>query len=129
VELAAAVLAKHGGDAAALVALLVTVTRRHWPECRSFSGAAQKYLADAERQLLAGKRRDAQRERQEAHRLEEQRRQAAAGDEERLLRQRWEALPAAEQQTIRARVRVAAPLAPEAFVRRLCLEELRKGGA
>jgi hypothetical protein len=129
VEQAAAVLARHGADAAELVTLLVGVTRRRWPECRSFSGAAQKYLADAERQLLAGRRRDAQRERQEARRLEEQRRLAAAGDEERRLRERWEALPAAEQEAVRARVRAAAPLAPEAFLRRLCLEELRRGGA
>jgi hypothetical protein len=130
VELAEGVLKQHGADAAVVVELLVNVTRRQWPECRSFSGAVQKYLADAERLLLARKRREAQREQAEARRLQEQRRQAAAGDEERRLLERWQALPAAEQEAIRQRVRAGLPAqAPEAFVRRLCLEELRRGGA
>jgi hypothetical protein len=126
-EQAAILVAEHGEDEAKLLLpLLVEVTRKEWPECRTFSGACQKYLGDA---LKARKgqlaRKQVQRQTAEVitQARVEQQSQAA---EERARLERWNGLSAEEQATIREIVlaRLEGRPAPEAFVRRMCLEEL-----
>jgi hypothetical protein len=125
---AEALLAAHGAEGAReVLACLVQVTRKEWPECRSLSGAAQKYLGDAVRL------REQQRRREEARRAAEQarrqQRQEAAGRRQggRQLQEAWDALPEAEREAVAREVRgrVGAS-APAAFVHRLCLEELAR---
>ncbi len=121
----------HGAEAAAVVTCLAQVTRREWPECRSLSGAAQKYLADALKLHRAQQRREAARGEAEARRAREQ---AAARDrqeEERRRLDAWNALAPAEREAVRQAVLagLGGAAAPEAFIRRLCLEEVaRRGG-
>jgi hypothetical protein len=129
VQQARAILERHGADEArALLPLLVQVTRKEWPECRSLSGAGQKYLADAVRLHEQRRRREAGKEAAEDARRREQQQAAERERQERQLLDRWNALSAAEQEAIRAAVlreRDGVPV-PEAFVRRLCLEELAR---
>jgi hypothetical protein len=124
-EIAGELLKLHGSDAADVVACLVQVTRKEWPECRSLSGAAQKYLADALKLHRARVRRETAREETETRRLQEQAEAVARQEEERRRLDAWNALTPLEQETVRQTV-LASPggmAAPEAFVRRLCLEE------
>ncbi len=127
-EHAEALLKAHGAEAAReLVALLVQVTRRGWPECRSLSGAAQKYLADAVRLREQHLAREAAR--QAAAEARRQEKEARRQRDERPLLERWQALAAEEraaiEETVRGRLGASAP---EAFVQRLCLEELGRSG-
>ena len=108
-------------EAQALLGCLVRVTRQQWPDCRSLSGAVQKYLGDAVKLLQSERRRE--QARQEAARQREQQRQEQAPVEPLLAR--WDALSDDERQRIEARVRARlGGAAPAAFVRRLCLLEL-----
>jgi hypothetical protein len=128
VRQAQALVQAHGGEAPALVALLVQVTRKEWPDCRSLSGAAQKYLAHALKLHEQKKRREEDRQAADEARRQAQQTEAERGEEERRLAEAWAALSAAAQDEIRQAVlrdRVGAP-APEAFVRRLCLQELAR---
>jgi hypothetical protein len=110
-------------EARAAVACLVRVTRQQWPECRSLSGAAQKYLGDALKLLQAERRREA--ERQQARRQNEERRQEQTSCEP--LHALWDALSEGQRQEIEQRVRQRlGGAAPAAFVRRLCLQELSR---
>jgi hypothetical protein len=125
-EQAAALLREHGGEGArAILACLVQVTRKGWPECRSLSGAARKYLADAlklhaQQQKRAAGQGEARQARQQGKQAEASRRQ-----EDQLRREVWEALPEPQRQAIEARVRARlGDRAPAAFVRRMCLEEV-----
>src|SRR5206468_746156 len=105
------------------------VTRKEWPDCRSLSGASQKYLADALKARRQQQRREAARVAAEAKRRREQESAGAKQAEERSLQAAWDALPPLEQAAVRAAVlagRGSSP-APEAFVRRLCLEEMGRG--
>jgi hypothetical protein len=114
-------------EAKALLACLVQVTRKEWPECRSLSGAVQKYLGDAVQLVQQQAQREASR--QQAERLREKERQAEAARQQgdRQLQPLWDALPAEQraaiEQQVRARVGTSAPVS---FVRRLCLEELSR---
>ena len=112
-------------EARAVLALLVEITRKQWARCRSFSGAAQKYLADAIRQHAQNARRTVQR--QEAEQQRRQGRQESASGQKagQDLRPLWAALSAAEKRRIEQEVRdrVGGTL-PSAFLLRLCLEEL-----
>jgi hypothetical protein len=109
-------------EAKAVLACLVRVTRQQWPECRSLSGAVQKYLPDALKLLQAERRRDL--ERQQARRQAEEQRQEQTAYEP--LQAVWDALSDEQRQEIERRVRRRlGGSAPAAFVRRLCLLELR----
>jgi Replication initiator protein A len=112
-------------EARAILALLVEITRKQWARCRSFSGAAQKYLPDALRQYGQNTRRAAQR--QEAEQQRQQSRQESTHQQKagQDLRPLWDALPAQEKRRIEQEVRdrVGGSL-PAAFLLRLCLEEL-----
>jgi hypothetical protein len=111
-------------EARELLGCLVQVTRKEWPECRSLSGAVQKYLPDAERLLALQKRREAGRREAAADRdsaREGRRGQERQGEE---LERLWRALPAGQRLAIEERVRARLGSgAPAAFVHRLCLEE------
>lgn len=114
-------------EARGLLPWLVQVTRAEWPECRSFSGAVQKYLADAVRLYEQHTRRADARRRADEQR-DQQRDQAAqettAG---RTLQQSWDALSVDERQAIEQQVRDRlGGHAPAAFVHRLCLEALAR---
>jgi hypothetical protein len=127
-EIAAELARLHGADAAALIDCLVQVTRRAWPGCRSFSGAAQKYLADALRVHRSHLRRAAARDEAETRRRQEQAETLARREEDRRRLDAWNALPADQQQALRQRVLTGtgATSMPEVFVRRMCLEELAR---
>src|SRR5262249_7052309 len=107
-------------------------TRKEWPECRSFSGAVQKYLGAAVKLHRQQQARIAGQA--EARRRVEQVRQEQASQQqsEQHLQQAWAALSAVQQEelvhAVRGRV---GPGVPAAFVQRLCLEELARpaGGA
>lgn len=108
-------------EAKAVVGCLVRVTRQQWPECRSLSGAVQKYLGDALNLLQTERRREA--DRQQARRQSHEQRQEQSAYEP--LQARWEALSEEQRQQIEQRVRQRlGGAAPAAFVRRLCLQEL-----
>jgi Replication initiator protein A len=124
-EVAGELVKLHGAEATELVASLVQVTRRAWPECRSLSGAAQKYLADALKLHRGEMRRAAAREEAEARRRQEQAETVARQEDDRRQLSAWNELSMEEQEVIRQRVQAnLGPMAvPEVFLRRLCLEE------
>ncbi len=118
----------HGSEAKAVIACLVRVTKKRWPDCRSLSGAVQKYLPDAVRLHQLERRREAAREAAEAERRQELEAGRTREQAERRLQEAWAALPAEERDAIRRGVRekLDGATAPEAFVQRLCLEELAR---
>jgi hypothetical protein len=126
---AQALIQEHGETLArALVPILVQITRREWPECRSLSGAVQKYLPDALKLYHQQQSRAAGKREAELRKQQELRREASRQDTERELHDLWERLPEAEQQAIRQAVleRLGSTVAPEAFLQRLCLEEVAR---
>jgi hypothetical protein len=125
-EIAGELLRLHGTESTELIGCLVQVTRKAWPDCRSLSGAAQKYLADALKVHRSRLRRSAAREEAEARRRQEHAEVVARREEDRRRLEAWNRLPVAEQEAIRQAVlgSVGASTVPEAFVKRLCLEEL-----
>ena len=128
VEAAASLLMERAQEEARVIlALLVEITRKQWARCRSFSGAAQKYLPDAIRQYAQNARRAA--ERQEAEQQRRQSRQESTSQQKtgQDLRPLWDALPAEEKRRIEqdVRTRVGGTL-PAAFLLRFCLEELAR---
>jgi hypothetical protein len=127
-EQAQALVREHGEAARALVPCLVQVLRKEWPDCRSLSGALQKYLADAVKLYRQEQDRTAGRRAAEAARRQEEEELARRHQEERRRAERWEALPAEERDAIRQAVlgRLNGAAAPEAFVHRLCLEEMAR---
>jgi hypothetical protein len=128
-EQAAVLLELHGSDEVrALLPLLVQVTRQRWPECRSFSGAVQKYLPDALKLLQSQRRREAARDTARAQQHADRIRQVDERETGQQLVEQWNALSGQEQEAIRRTVLARLPggIAPEAFVRRLCLEALRE---
>jgi hypothetical protein len=127
-EQAQALLRDHGPEAKALVAHLVRVTKKRWPECRSLSGSVQKYLADALRLHQLERRRATARDAAEAGRRREQETARVREQLERRLLEAWGRLPAEERDAVRRRVlaKLGGTTAPEAFIQRLCLEELSR---
>ena len=114
-------------EAKALLPVLVQLTRKEWPECRSLSGAVQKYLGDALK--LVQQREQRQASRQQAERARVQQRHEAASRQQgyRGMQPIWEALPAEQREAIEQQVRGRlGKNPPAAFVRRLCLEELAR---
>jgi hypothetical protein len=126
-EQAEKLVREYGAEGArAVVACLVQVTRTEWPDCRSLSGAAQKYLPEAIKLWQGQQKRQAARQRSEQKRRQARQEQAERQTEERRLLSAWEALPAAERQAIEqgVRERLGSLEAPAVFVQRLCLEEM-----
>jgi hypothetical protein len=116
----------HGPEAAAdIVACLVRVTRKEWPECRSLSGAAQKYLADALKLHRSRIRRETDRGDAATRRQQEQAETLARQWEEQRRLEAWNKLLPLEQEAIRQTVlaSLGGTAAPEVFVRRMCIEE------
>jgi hypothetical protein len=112
-------------EARAVLALLVRVTRKEWPECRSLSGAVQKYLADALRLFEMESRREAERREAESRREHQRQESTALQQRGERLEQLWRALSDEERQAIEEQVRGrVGGHAPAAFVRRLCLDEV-----
>lgn len=127
IEQAAAMLTVYGAaEAKLLLPLLVAITRKGWADCRTFSGASQKYMADAVKARKAQQAREQVQQRTAEVVAQARVEQQSAATEERTRQERWNALPAEEQATIRARVlaKLGGRPAPEVFVRRMCLEEL-----
>lgn len=131
-EVAGELLKLHGPEAGEVLACLAQVTRKEWPDCRSLSGAAGKYLADALKLHRTQARREAARGEAEARRQREQAEALLLQEQERRRLDAWNALPADEREAIRQAVLagLGGKVAPEAFVRKLCLEEIgrRRGG-
>jgi hypothetical protein len=117
-------------EAKAILACLVQVTHKEWPECRSLSGAVQKYLGDALKLRQRGQRREGSRRQAEAARDQARQEQASQQQTGRKLQEVWNSLPEAMRHEITRQVRARLGKAPAAFVQRLCLEELgRRLGA
>jgi hypothetical protein len=128
-EPAEALIQEHGVETArVIVACLVQVTRTEWPDCRSLSGALQKYLTQAIGLHKQQKQREEQR--RQAEQSRRQGRQAASTRQEEGVRleQSWSALSLAERDEIQAsvRARLGGSQVPEVFVHRLCLAELER---
>jgi hypothetical protein len=125
-EQAHTLLQDHGSTALALLPLLVRVVRKEWPECRSLSGALQKYGTEAVKLWQRQQQRDQEQQQAQTTRQQEQEAEQQRQNEERRRREAWERLPEEDKQRIRERVvqKLGARHAPEAFVSRLCLEEL-----
>ena len=100
-EQAEAVLRDHGLTAKAVIACLVRVTKKRWPDCRSLSGAVQKYLPEAVRLHQLERRREAARGAAEAERRKEQEALRTREQAERRLQEEWNSLPAAEREAVR----------------------------
>jgi len=127
VEQAQVVLAQFDAtEARAVVACLVQVTRKGWPDCRSFSGAVQKYLADAVKLHRQRRRREEERREAEIARLRALEEAARQQRTEQELNDAWQRLSEEERAEIRRRVmeRLGGATAPEAFLHRFCLQEL-----
>jgi hypothetical protein len=114
--------------ARALVEPLVEVLRRKWPECRSFSGAVQKYLGDAVRAWEQQQRRDACQSRAQARQEEEREEAERRREEQHCLEARWEALPEPQRQAIAEGILQAHPehRSRPGILRMLCLKELAR---
>jgi hypothetical protein len=126
-EQARALIQTHGANAArALLPDLVRVVKQSWPECKSFSGAAAKYGAEAVR-VHAERVRAAERADEARARREQERAQTGRQVEEQRQREaRWQALEPAERTRIEQRVLAAHPDLRErpGILKVLCLEEM-----
>lgn len=128
VELVRGLVAAQGADEVkVLLGALVRVARKAWPDCRSLSGAAQKYLGDAEKVRQRERKREEAREQAVRERERQQQAEAKQQQSSQTLQAVWQALPTEQQQVIEQQVRqrLSGPV-PAAFVYRLCLEELSR---
>jgi len=132
-EQAQALLRQQGEEKArALLPRLAAVVGKEWPECRSFSGAAQKYLPDAQKLLAHEQQRQARREddmtrrRQEAE--DEARRQAEQQQFRATWAAAWDALADPERDTIRQAVLTRHPhlAGTRTLLEEQCLRELSR---
>jgi hypothetical protein len=131
-EQAELLVKEHGvEDARAVLACLVQVVRKEWPDCRSLSGAAQKYLPDALKLHEQQKKREVARKQAEQKRLQGRQKTISRQEEERQRQTLWEALSEQERQAILqdVRVRLADTVVPDIFLHRLCLEEAARRAA
>lgn len=114
-------------EAQAVLGCLVQITRKEWPDCRSLSGAVQKYLGDAVRLYDQQLRRE--KSKQQAEKERERSRQETSGQmmHSQQLEQLWQALSAEQKEAIEQQVRErVGGHAPAAFVHRLALEEVAR---
>jgi hypothetical protein len=137
-EQAQALLGAHGeGTARALLPHLAAVVRKEWPDCRSFSGAAQKYLPDALKLLGHEQQRQARREDEQARRRQEAEDDARRRAEQQQFRAAWAPawaeLSDAEREAVREAVLARHPhlAGTRALLEEQCLRELARcrGGA
>lgn len=118
--------------ARALVVRLAQVVQKEWPECRSFSGAVQKYLPEALRLVEADERRQREREEEERRRRQEQEERARQQEETRQFRATWQAawqaLSEAEREAVRRTVLARHPhlAGTRALLEEQCLRELAR---
>jgi hypothetical protein len=118
-------------EARGLLAQLVQLTRQEWPDCRSLSGAVQKYLPQAIRLYEMQVRREISRQQAETQRQQQRQASEQQQDAGQHLQALWDALSPEQRNAIQSQVRQRLPCsAPAAFVHRLCLQELarRVGG-
>ena len=123
-------IAEHGIDTATeMLPRLVKVLKQRWPECRTFMGA-MRYLPDALSHVRERRRRQEQRQREDAEYKAERRRKESAGQRETKLESQWQRLSPEKQQEIRS---IALIGHPRDLVQRrpklahsLCLEILRQ---
>jgi hypothetical protein len=117
---------------AALIPLLVRVIQKEWPDCRSFSGAVQKYLPDAVKLLNSETQRNTRREEELARRKQEQAEEARQREEQQRFRATWEpvwqALSEKDQEGIRQQVLARHPhlATTQALLEEQCLRELAR---
>jgi dTMP kinase len=135
-EQAQALLREQGEEKAkALLAHLAAVVRKEWPDCRSFSGAAQKYLPDALRLLAHERGRQARREADEEARRREANEEARRRAEQQQFRADWEpawqALAEADREAVRAAVLARYPhlACTRALLEEQCVRELARRAA
>jgi plasmid replication initiation protein len=135
-EQAQALLREHGEEKAKLLLPhLAAVVRKEWPDCRSFSGAAQKYLADARQLLDHEQHRQTRREDEQARRRQEIEDEARRREEQQQFRAAWspawQALPDAEREAVRQAVLARHPhlAGTRALLEEQCLRELARRGA
>jgi hypothetical protein len=121
-----AFLEQFGEAAEDVLPYLVQVLRRAWPECKSFSGAVDKYLTEAGQEFDRARRREAS-ELQAKVRLQRGREEAArrAAEQERL-RAQWEALPTEQRDEVRREVLRRYPDLKDrpAILEALCLGQI-----
>ncbi len=129
-EQARAVAAQYGADAAkGMIADLARVVKKCWPECKSFSGAAGKYAADAAR-AFEERARQGERARQTDARRDQERETAAREAERRQrLESRWQALNEAERAELERQVSRGRPELRDrpGILKVLCLNRLEEG--
>jgi len=135
-EQAQALLSEHGEDKAkALLPHLAAVVRKEWPDCRSFSGAVQKYLPDALKVLGQELLRQSRREDEQARRRQELEDEARRRAEQQQFRGTWEpawqALSEDEREAIRQTVLARYPhlVGTRALLEEQCLRELARHSA
>ncbi len=86
-------IAAHGHEAAkGVVSSLVHVVKRRWPDCKSFSGAVKKYLAEAVANNHHVQIRQVGRERSELAQVRERTEAQEHLVERQQLEKRWQAL-------------------------------------
>ncbi len=125
------------GDARtrAVLPFLSAVVRKEWPECRSFSGAIQKYLPDALKLLLQEEQRQARREEDLVRRRQETEQAARQRLEAQQFRATWatawDALTDPEREMIRQAVLTRHPhlAGTRALLDEQCLRELSRRAA
>jgi hypothetical protein len=132
-EQAQALVREQGADrTAALIPLLVRVIQKEWPDCRSFSGAVQKYLPDAVKLFSHEQQRHARREEDLARRQQEQAEEAQRREEQQRFRATWErawqSLSEVEREGIRQQVlgRHKHLATTRALLEEQCLRELAR---
>jgi hypothetical protein len=120
---------RYGEEAAqALVEPLADVVQRKWPECRSFSGAVQKYLGDAVRVWEQRERRGARQSQAQVRQQQDREEAERRRDEQHRLEARWEALPQPQRDAIAEGILQAHPeqRSRPGILRVLCLQELAR---
>ncbi len=121
-------LGEYGEEKAqALIPELVQVLRRSWPECRSFTGAVDKYLSDALRSYEQSQRRQQAAERSRMQQQEFWVDQDREQQERRRLEALWQALPEERRQAMENEVCQRHPEHRHrpAIIKALCLQALR----
>jgi hypothetical protein len=118
---------RHGAEVArGLVPELVRVVKKCWPECKSFSGAASKYGAEAA-QAYEGRRCAGAKAEQAKVRREQEREEAARqAERRRQLEARWESLSAEDRADVERRVLESHPelKGRPGILKVFCLKEL-----
>ena len=132
-EQAEALLQTQGEEQAkAVLPRLAAVVGKEWPECRSFSGAVQKYLPDALKLLAHEQHRVAYREDELIRRRQEAQDEAQRRAEQEQFRAAWlaawEGLDEPEREVIRQAVLTRYPNLADTrgLLEEQCLRELSR---